>query len=68
MQVSTCRNEMIKRMKSENLILKDKENGYLLTDRTRTGPSSIANPVDWSAFPGPPSRPHTSDQIHEAEV
>ena len=24
--------EMIKRMKSENLILKDKENGYLLTD------------------------------------
>ena len=24
--------EMIKRMKNENLILKDKENGYLLTD------------------------------------
>ena len=36
--------EMIKRMKSENLILKDKENGYLLTDiGSNWSQNSIAN-------------------------
>ena len=61
--------EMIKRMKSENLILKDKENGYLLTDiglklvselyrKHRLIEVFLVHHLDY-----------TSDQIHEeAEV
>ena len=70
MQVSTpAVTEMIKRMKSENLILKDKENGYLLTDiglklvselyrKHRLIEVFLVHHLDY-----------TSDQIHEeAEV
>ena len=61
--------EMIKRMKSENLILKDKKNGYLLTDiglklvselyrKHRLIEVFLVHHLDY-----------TSDQIHEeAEV